>query len=566
MKWAIGYMEGKEMRKLYNIFFLCLLFQLVSVNTSSAQSFKYEAEAAVLSGTLTIQNSQTGFSGTGYAGRFENEGDKVVFSFDISEPASYKIYLGYAALYGDKINNVLINGNTTEVSFVNSSAFREAFVCKINLGSGRNSLSVSKSWGWFLLDYLRIEKNTDPEVSLKIPYQLVTPEAMVESRRLFSYLLGNSGKKIHSGTMSLNGIEEAEWIYSQTGKYPALIGLDFMNHTRHWSWYDKAILVNEARKWYRKNGLVAVNWHWRDPLLTTDEFYTEKTSFDISKISDPSSGEYIALLKDIDVVSGYIKQLQDSGIPILFRPLHEASGKWFWWGAKGPEPCKALWKLMFNRMVNFHGLKNIIWVWTTDTKSDNMAWYPGDDYVDILGVDIYAANGDFSSQILTYNKIKEDFQGKKLITLSENGPVPDPDNLLADKANWSWFMTWYGGFVHDPAINSISRWQKIMNHSYVITLDEMPDLQNYPIVLKTDKYLLNDFKVYVNSNDSFLHINPADNEGRFDLNVFDSSGKMIYARQKYFQSTSLSLAGLSPGIYIVRISTLKGSQSYKVVR
>jgi len=176
------------------------------------------------------------------------------------------------------------------------------------------------------------------------------------------------------------------------------------------------------------------------------------------------------MVRDIDIVSGYIKQLQDSAVPFLFRPLHEASGKWFWWGAKGPEPCKALWKLMFNRMVNYHGLKNMIWVWTTDTKSDNMSWYPGDAYVDILGVDIYAANGDLGSQVLTYNKIKEDFQGKKLITLSENGPVPDPDNLVTDKANWSWFMTWYGDFVHDPAINSLSHWQKVMNHSYVITL------------------------------------------------------------------------------------------------
>jgi len=195
-----------------------------------------------------------------------------------------------------------------------------------------------------------------------------------------------------------------------------------------------------------------------------------------------------------------------------------------------------------------------------------MSWYPGDAYVDILGADIYTVNGDLSSQVLTYNKIKEDFQGKKLITLSENGPVPDPDNLVTDKANWSWFMTWYGDFVHDPAINSLSHWQKVMNHSYVITLDEMPDLQNYPLTLKTDEYQSDNFRVYISPSDGYLHVNPEDNAGRYDLNVFDISGRLLYSKLKNLQDISVSLSVLRPGIYIVRIVTSKGFQSYKVVR
>jgi len=474
------------MRILYSILFFYLI--LFSNDSLSAQGIKYEAEAGTLIGSLSVQNSQSGFSGSGYVGRFENDGDNVVFSVNISEPALYKIYIGYSAPYGDKVNNVVVNGNVAETAFPNSIGFTEVLLGKLNLQMGNNSLSVIKSWGWFLLDYIRIEKNTDAEIEVKLPYQLSVPNPTPEAGSLFSYLMDNFGKNIHSGTMSLNGIEEAEWLHSQTGKYPALAGLDFMNHTRDWSWYDKTVMVNEARNWYGRNGLVAVNWHWRDPLRTTDEFYTDKTGFDVSRISDTTSAEYKAMLKDIDVIAYYIKQLQDSKIPVLFRPLHEASGKWFWWGAKGPEPCKTLWQLMHNRMVNYHGLKNLIWVWTTDTKSDNMAWYPGDAFVDILGVDIYASNGDFSSQVLTYNKIKDDFHGRKLITLSENGPVPDPDKLLSDKAGYSWFMTWYGSFVHDQAINPMSHWQKLMNHDYVITLDEMPNLQNYSIALETDNY------------------------------------------------------------------------------
>lgn len=446
-----------------------------------AQGTRYEAENGVLTGSLAVQTAVAGYSGTGYVGQFENDGDKVTVAFTLAASGNYNIYVGYAAPFGEKKNNLSINGNVTEMSFPSSSGFTEAAYGKAALKAGSNTLSIIKSWGWFLLDYIRIEPNTDPEITVQIPYQLVTPLPLDNTRRLWSYLLDSFTHKIHSGAMSLNAKEEADWLFSHTGKYPALIGMDFMNHTRNWSWYDKSVLVNETRNWYNNNGLVALCWHWRDPSRTTDEFYTSNTTFDVSKITETTSSEYQAMLADIDIIAGYLKQLNDENVPVLFRPLHEAAGGWFWWGAKGPEPCKVLWRLMFDRLVNYHGLKNLIWVWTTDVAANNLDWYPGDEYVDILGADIYAANGDFSSQMLTYNAIKDKFQGKKLITLSENGPVPDPDNLVSDNARWSWFMPWYGDFVRDGIKNPLSHWQKVMNHDYVITRDEMPDLKNYPL-------------------------------------------------------------------------------------
>ena len=469
---------------------ICLIFTMFDLSVLKAQSVKYEAESGTLTGSLTVQSSLTGYSGSGYVGRFENDGDKVTFNVNLAQPGNFNIYIGYASPYGQKINKISINGNSVEVTFPASAGFGEVLSGKAGLIAGNNTISIIKSWGWFFLDYIRIEPNTDPEIVVKLPYKLATDDPMIETRRLFSYLTDKFTENIHSGTMSLNAIEEAQWLYSQTGKYPALIGLDFMNHTRDWSWYDKTIVVNEAKSWYNNNGLVAICWHWRDPSRSTDEFYTSKTSFDVSKITEASSAEYQAMLNDIDAIAGYLKQLQDSKTPVLFRPLHEASGAWFWWGAKGAEPCKVLWRLMFDRLVNHHGLKNLIWVWTTDNREDNLDWYPGDEYVDILGADIYADNGDFSSQVLTYNAIKEKFQGKKLVTLSENGPVPDSDNLVNDKSGWSWFMTWYGDFVRSSEINPLTNWQKIMNHEYVITLDEMPDLKNYP---------LNDYSLYPQS-------------------------------------------------------------------
>jgi len=457
------------------------IFLLSGSLTAAAQSTKYEAENGTLTGAISVQTSAAGFSGTGYVGIFQNDGDAVSVTFTLAEGGWYRLWIGYAGPYGDKKNILGINGSTAEASFPASATFSEVSFGKILLRQGTNTLSMTKSWGWFLLDYFRIEPATDPEINVQLPYNLSAPAPHSETRRLWSYLMDSFTHKIHSGAMSLNAKEEAEWLFSQTGKYPALIGLDFMNHTRNYSWYDKSVVVNEARNWYNRNGLVALCWHWRDPSRATEAFYTSETQFDISRITETTSAEYQSMLSDIDIIAVFLKQLNNDKIPVLFRPLHEASGGWFWWGAKGPEPCKALWRLMYDRLVNHHGLKNLIWVWTTDAAANNLDWYPGDKYVDILGADIYAADGDFSSQVLTYNALKEKFGGRKLITLSENGPVPDPDNLVADGARWSWFMPWYGSFIRDGIKNPLSHWQKVMAHDYVVTLDEMPDLKTYPL-------------------------------------------------------------------------------------
>ncbi len=541
-----------------------LLIAVFAIALSMAQGNRFEAETAVLSGnTLTIQNSIPGYSGTGYVGRFENEGDKITFQFNLNESLSYRLYVGYAAPFGDKINNIEINGNRGQMQFPGQgNNFRESLFGKIRLKNGQNTVVISKSWGWFYVDYIRIELNTDPDVQFEISDRLVTPEPAEFANREFKYLLDNFQKNIHSGVMDT---KDAEWLKANTGKYPALLGVDLMNHTRYYSWYDKNILVREATDWYTNHGLVAVCWHWRDPLRKTEEFYTDKTTFDVSKITDTLSEEYRSMLSDIDLVAPYLKALQDARIPVLFRPLHEAAGKWFWWGAKGPEPCKSLWKLIFNRLTGYHQLNNLIWVWTTDTQADNQSWYPGDEWVDILGADIYAPNGDFGSQVLTFEKIKEDFKGKKLITLSENGVMPDPDHLQSDLAGWSWFMTWYGHFVRDANINPLSYWQKILNHPYVITRDEMPDRTSGSSIDDKPDNPGPVYSVFRNSTDNQLMIQSSDATRTYDIYVYDLTGRLHFHSLENTGNLSVAVDRIDHGIYLVKLVSGKTCENFKVI-
>ncbi|MGI6046788.1 MAG: glycosyl hydrolase [Petrimonas sp.] len=322
--------------------------------------------------------------------------------------------------------------------------------------------------------------------------ELITPNSSPEVQKLFQFLKETYGQKVISGTManvSWN-IEEADWVHAQTGKYPALNCFDFIHHIyspADWINYENTEVVE---KWWRNNGIVSAMWHWcvpKDMKVNNPmefAFYTKDTSFDISKINDPNSPEYKLMIKDIDIISGYLKLLQNKNIPVIWRPLHEAAGNtnsyvggtgWFWWGAKGPEPCKTLWKLMFERMTNYHKLNNLIWVWTS--QGNDFDWYPGDAYVDLVGRDLYPETNIHDSQLTEFNKVKTIVAGKKMIALSECGGIPDPGLMFEKGDTWLWFMPWYGDFTRDNKQNGAAYWKTVMNNVNVITRDQMPSLK-----------------------------------------------------------------------------------------
>lgn len=535
---------------------LFLTLFLVGFPFFGSSQTKYEAENATMSSGLRTEKSISGYSGTGYVGNFANDNDKLIFRFQVSSEAYYKIVVGVATPYGEKTNYISVNGNKLEFTVALSNSFQAKTIATIKLPVGENVIEITKSWGWFWVDYILIEKDNSVAVDFNISGELVTVDASKNTKSLYRFLLDNFQEKIISGVMTLNSFDETNWLKQQTGKEPALVGIDFLHCNRAYSWYNDHTPGNDARIWYNKNGIPALCWHWRDPSRATEEFYTEKTSFDVSKINDNNSAEYKAMINDIDYIAGLLKTLNDEDIPVLWRPLHEASGGWFWWGAKGPEACKKLWQTMFDRLVNYHKLNNLIWVWTTDTKAGNMDWYPGDNYVDILGVDIYADKGDFSSQILAFDKIKVDFQGKKMVTLSECGIIPDPGQLINDKAGWSYFMPWYGDFVRDASYNPLDHWKKVLAHDYVITLDEMPDLRTYTAVqLFTRQNSENEFNFLVNRLEQTVQVKPENFNGEFDVEIYNSSGRCYYKINSQNGLVSIPISGLPRGIIFVLVKT-----------
>lgn len=317
--------------------------------------------------------------------------------------------------------------------------------------------------------------------------------------------------------------------------------------------------MNDALNYYNSNGIPALCWHWRDPSRKTEEFYTKSTSFDINKIFDPESDDYKAMIEDIDYISQFLLQLQNDSVAVLWRPLHEAAGGWFWWGAKGAAPCKALWQIMFDRMVNHNGVRNLIWVWTREPNDE--AWYPGDEYVDIVGRDIYK-DGDHSSQVLEFNQMNDLYGGNKMLSVSECGSFPDPDELISDGAAWSFFMPWYGDFVRKDKYNSMALWKKTLTHDYVITLDQMPNLRQYEKQKTNDVFQIgSSMNVYPTRFNN--EINISNNQAIGKISIYNINGILIKNIETSENKLIINTDNFSKGIYFLKSETRK---TFKLIK
>lgn len=444
--------------------------------TTLADSQLLEAETATLTGNAAVESSLPNFSGSGYVN--QKDGD-ISFKFTVPEGGKFKLSFRFSNGNSKKENDLVVNNvKLSSLVFDATQDWKILTVEKVILKAGENTITLRKNWGWIYLDYIRVAP-ADPETPFAIAPAPVTPNPSKEAVNLYNFLKTNFGNKVISGAMAnySTGMEEAQWMYDNTGKWPAVAGFDLINYTRQWSFVNYKELVQNADQWWKNKGIVTLMWHWRDPLRKTDEFYTDKTGFDVSKISNTSSDEYKAMLADIDSIAVYLKELQAKNIPVLWRPLHEASGKWFWWGAKGAEPCKKLWILMYDRLTHHHKLNNLIWVWTSDAAGDAAEWYPGHEYVDIIGMDIYPGENQHGSQYIAFDKVKSYFGGRKILALTECGSVPDINSMFDFGDTWSWFMPWNGDYTRSDKHNGATYLKNVFNHSKVLTRSDIPDLK-----------------------------------------------------------------------------------------
>ena len=309
----------------------------------------------------------------------------------------------------------------------------------------------------------------------------VDPYIQDEAADLLNMLSETSGCRIITGQHTQTVLmEEIDYIRSITGREPKLIGFELLSCSPNINYNDasEACLkeVRENRHTLEKalelakagNVILTFTFHWFSPLGGRDKsFYAENTDYDPLRILEEGTDERKAFYRDMDVVASCLRPFADQRIPVLWRPFHEAEGKWFWWGRRGPEVACALYKLMFRYFTEHHQLHNLLWVWNCPLQEG----YPGDEYVDVISMDIYLKEYRPTDYAAEYERLREQTTRNKIAALAEVGYMPDIQLLSESRVPWAYYMTWSKEFCIGEQYNREENLRQMYGSEYAVAND-----------------------------------------------------------------------------------------------
>ena len=456
---------------------------------------RLEAETGQRTGAVVVANAGAGFSGAGYVTGFLEDTDRVTLTF-AAQAGLYDLAIRYRApvkgfLY--EVNGLVFSGMFAD----SHGAFAEQRFGKVELAAGENTLALHGGWRRYEIDRVDLTPVAARPALRKPPVTLCDPQGIPAARAVLAYLVEQYGGRTLSGT--LEG-PDVDYVREVTGQLPAIVASDLLNVTTTPIRF-AGVVPGETEQMIgraRQGHLLSYCWHWRPPAGLRDTmlarpdgtqenarwykgFYTRATTFDLAAVlAHPEGNDYALLLTDIDMIAGELRKLADWGIPVLWRPLHEAEGGWFWWGAKGPKPFIQLWRLLHDRLTRVQGLHNLIWVYTGTANPD---WYPGDDVVDIVGIDDYPA--DVRDPLsATWDDVQARFGGRKLVALSEFGGVPDLAAAQRFGVTWAYFASWNKEL--GPMKMERAALQRIYTDPRVINLGGLPQDRWKPFAEKME--------------------------------------------------------------------------------
>ncbi|EFM12274.1 Mannan endo-1,4-beta-mannosidase [Paenibacillus curdlanolyticus YK9] len=497
---------------------ISLLFGMVTVPANAETAlFTIEGENAQLSSDLQVATSIYGTPKPGYTGSgfvwMQNSGT-ITFTVTVPATGMYAISTRYMQeLSTDgRMQNLTINGvNKGSFMLPYATAWSTFNFGFQKLNQGTNTIQLKAGWGFAYFDSFTVDyADLDPLVVQPV---LTDAQSTSETQLLMNYLTQVYGNHIISGQQEIygggndgNSELEFDWIHNLTGKYPAIRGFDFMNYNPLYGWEDGT--TNRMIDWVNnRGGIATASWHitvpknftayqlgqavdWKDATYKPTD-----TNFNTANAVVPGTKEYQYVQLAIGDLAEQLQILQNNGVPVLFRPFHEAEGNgglngegaWFWWAKAGAEVYKQLWDMLYTELTETYGLHNLIWTYNSYVYSTSPAWYPGNDKVDMVGYDKYntvynrydglsgVPNEDAITS--TFYQLVDLTNGTKLVAMTENDTVPSLQNLTEEKSGWLYFLPWYGEHLMSSAFNFPATLTTLYQSDYVITLDELPNLK-----------------------------------------------------------------------------------------
>ena len=228
------------------------------------------------------------------------------------------------------------------------------------------------------------------------------------------------------------------------GDYPAVAGFELghieLGGERSLDSVSFAQIAEQIKVHYNRGGVITISWHLNNPLTMQIKdsvtVWPHGTAWDVSSKDVVSSilpgGKYHELFNTwLEKLAAFFEGLKDDKglpIPFIFRPFHEHSGSFFWWGTNicTDQEYSSLWRYTISFLRDKKNIHNILYAYNTDrvTSLDQyMRGYPGDDIIDMLSLDMYDRGEQFGEELNTALGFvtKEAVTRNKLTALSETG-------------------------------------------------------------------------------------------------------------------------------------------------
>lgn len=425
---------------------------------------KTEAETLELPKGVSVMKERSGYSGKGYVGTLPAETESaLVFPIHVPQTQHYEITVCAAAEQSGRFA-LRVNGELlTQFSMNRDERFTRVTFYGIFLEEGDSEIAIDTADSELEVDYLECADDSSVyDADFSLDETLCDPDASAEAQRLYAFMCENWETSVLTGQYAATPRDrEINLIYQMTGQLPAI-------RFSALGGGDDREQIEAAIDWnVYTHGIVGLMWQWNAP--DSESVYTDETDFNLYaalRHKDPQkvamltpeeaeravaagalSEEAFALLRDIDEIAETLRPLTNMDIPVLWRPLHEAGGGWYWWGGAGKNAYIKLWELLYYRMTEYHRLHNLIWVW----NGQSAGYLVPETLYDIASVDIYLQpQMEYGSRYEQFLSLKNITGGKKLLAISECSALPDPDMMVLDRAVWSFFGLWYGDYLMNP--------------------------------------------------------------------------------------------------------------------
>lgn len=346
----------------------------------------------------------------------------------------------------------------------------------------------------------------------------VDPEATRETKALFTNLRTLASERLlfgHQDALAY-GVEWKEWnqcrsdVADVCGMHPAVVGWDVSKlgqRSYNIDTVDFVAMQNWIKEVYRMGGVNTISWHM-DNLLTGGDSWDQGKN--VVRAILPGGERHADYVAKLDLFADFVAELRvgflfKQDIPIIFRPFHEHTGRWFWWGQPhcSPEEYKALWRFTVSYLRDEKGLHNLLYCYSPDRFRDRehyLECYPGDEWVDILGLDdyhdvsVWGSSKDLVRRLRIVVELAE--ERGKIAALTETGQekISDEDwftqrllgPILEDPvaSRIAWALVWrnhqrkhhYAPFPGHPAEVDFRRFAA---HPRTAFAGELPDLYKF---------------------------------------------------------------------------------------